>query len=138
MKKIKVDSLLDCNKEILFDLMEKEKIEKFEVTFDGGGDDGQIDAIDLPDDFLGKTVFGARVSTGSTWTNGKPTITWKSDPSVEEIIDNICYEVLEGQHSGWENGEGARGNFVFDLKSRTVEFAFHERVMDYDSRYYKF
>lgn len=138
MKKIKLDPILDANKELLFDLMEKNKIGSFEVTFDGGGDDGQIDSIELPNDFLSQTVFGAKISNGSLWNNGKPTVSWKHDPKIEEIIENICYETLELHHGGWENEDGARGSFSFYIESRSVVFQFDERIYDYETYRYKF
>jgi hypothetical protein len=138
VKKIKLEPILDANKELLFDLMEKNKIGNFEVRFDGGGDDGQIDSIDLPDKFLSQTVLGGKISNGSLWNNGKPTVSWKYDPKIEEIIENICYETLELHHSGWEDGDGSRGGFLFDVKSRTVFFQFDERFYDYETHKYKF
>lgn len=55
MKITPVETTVDL-KDILFDLLAKEKVKKFSVTFDGSGDSGQIEDIDLEDNILQKKL----------------------------------------------------------------------------------
>ena len=40
------------------------------------------------------------------------------------IITDWCYDQLGNKHGGWENNEGAQGEFVFDLNNKVVKL-FH-------------
>lgn len=129
-KKFKLDKVEDANKEILFDIMDEEKVERFVVTFEGSGDDGQIEGSDLPDKILYRVVKGAKVSLGSVWSNGKRKEKYESNPTVQKMVDSICYKVLEELHDGWEINDGAWGEFIFDAKDRTVLLNFNERYTE--------
>lgn len=128
--KIRLEKVDDANKEILFDIIEEEKVEQFVVTFEGNGDSGQIEGSDLPAKILDQVVQGAKVSTGSVWSNGKREEKYESNPTVRKMVDSICYKVLEALHDGWEINDGAWGEFIFDVKNRTVLLNFNERYTD--------
>jgi len=44
---------------------------------------------------------------------------------VPANIQDWCYRQLENNHGGWENNEGAQGNFVFDVSDNVIEL-YHE------------
>lgn len=117
--------LLAQNKTVLFDVLQNAGITAVIVHFDGYGDSGQIEdiearagdeKIDLPD--LSVTLTLAR--SGSTEPVAK-TI------SLAEAIETMVYDFLERTHAGWENNDGADGEFVFDVASRTVTLDYNER-----------
>jgi len=64
-----------------------------EMTYDGGGDSGQIN------------------DEGET-----PTSTVR----INRDIEHIGYEIIDIYHSGWENNEGGDGIIVFDFENQTV------------------
>lgn len=114
-----------ANKTVLFDALSTNGVSQVVVTFDGYGDSGQIEdiearagdeKIDLPD--LSVTLTLAR--SGSTEPVAK-TI------SLAEAIETMVYDFLERTHAGWENNDGADGEFVFDVASRTVTLDYNER-----------
>jgi hypothetical protein len=50
---------------------------------------------------------------------------WKDEveegAKLHEAIDTLCYDYLEGSHGGWENNDGAFGEFHFDVDQRRVD-----------------
>lgn len=133
-KKLSLGKIMDANKEILFDILKSKKIKSFTVRFEGSGDSGQIEHIDLPRKVLGFIVEGAKLSQGTT-ARGH---IYKNDPSVEEIVDTMCCEVLDQLHEGWDTGDGAYGEFLFDVNERTVNLSFNERYMDTELHEHEF
>jgi hypothetical protein len=125
MKKIELNEYTDGNKEILFDLLSAANVEKFEVSFSGDGDDGSIDGAELPKEILNKKVEGTRTESGRVLED------------VEDIITQICYEVLEREFGGWENDSGAFGAFIFDVSKRSVTLDFNEKFVESKQTLYK-
>lgn len=128
--KVKLDDLHDGNKEILFDILAREGIESVLVMFEGSGDSGSLEGSDLPTEIKKIVVEGSRVSQGVIWSSSGDTHRWKENCTVEEIIQSLCYEVLSLRHSGWENNDGAYGEFNFDVKERTAHLDFNERYTE--------
>jgi hypothetical protein len=140
-KKIQIDENVDGNKEIIFDLMEKEGLTQLFIYFDGGGDDGQVNEIEGVGGedivvFLGQVVEGAKIKQGSDWRNGADTIVWQSDPTVQDMVYDVCYRVLQEKFCGWENDNGSCGKFVFDATKRKVELDMKQRYIEYDESTY--
>ena len=53
-----------------------------------------------------------------------------SESTLEEAIENLCYDYLEETHGGWENNDGGFGEFRIDVAKRTVELEFNGRFTD--------
>lgn len=135
--KIKLDENTDGHKEILFDLMARRCIDKFVVYFDGGDDDGTIHEIEVigpgkNDSFLKSVVEGARLKQNHGWSNGKESYTWKENVTVEDLVYDLCYRVLNGSFGGWEDNNGSCGEFSIDSKTRKVELTMKQRYYEYD------
>ena len=128
--KCSLDEISDGNKEILLDILAREGVETVTVRFDGGGDDGQIETSDLPSEVASIVVEGSRVSQGAVWSAGINTVRWKENCRVGEIVDSICYQALEMLYGGWENNDGAFGEFVFNVKDRTISLDFNARYVE--------
>jgi len=141
--KIELENHLDGNKEILFDLMIQHGFEKFEIYFDGQGDDGQVNDIEATpsrnlDSFLSKIVEGARIKNNLGWANGQRSYKWQPNPTVKDIVYDICYNVLEGKFGGWENDNGSCGYFLVSAAKRKVELVMKQRYYEYDVTEYTF
>jgi len=125
--------------DIVYDLLGGVGVESFVVTFDGGGDDGQVEQ---PSDFepeeskekavslLDEVVKGARVSDGIRWSPSGQEQLWKENPKLDDMIVSLCYDTLEGVSSGWEINEGSHGIFRFNVKKREMRLEFNERVIE--------
>lgn len=139
MPKINASDHIKDTLDIIYDLLGGIGVESFIVTFDGGGDSGQAEA---PCEFkpeksqekaialLGEVVKGSRVSDGQRYTPSGMEHIWQNDPTLERLIDGLCYDVLETVAGGWEINEGSHGTFLFDVKKRKMMLDFNERVIE--------
>jgi hypothetical protein len=120
------ESIRPANKAALFDALAAAGITSVLVHFDGSGDSGQIEDIDAtagdqPAEIPNGDIEIAQVH----W--GNPEIE-RSTLSVREAVETLAYDFLEQTHGGWENNEGAYGEFTFDVESRTITLEYNERV----------
>ena len=107
-------------------------IERIEVSFDGYGDSGQIE------DFV--------ITGGSQELSGEVTVmsapwTGESEPrqcALDDAVECLCYALLEQEHAGWEDNDGAHGTFVFDVAARTVTLECHVRYTAYETSEHSF
>ena len=117
------------NKIVIFDALSSTGITSITVTFDGCGDSGQIDDITA---YAGEqeTGFLATKVTLRVTSWGQPKMTDRESPSSPEAIEDLCYGCLEQTHGGWENNDGAYGEFTFDVAERKITLDFNGRFTD--------
>jgi hypothetical protein len=119
-------STLADNKTALFDALAAARIDTVEVTFNGYADEGQIDGA-VADGEGGDTdlqsihVEIARVE----WANQ---IVTRQTLTLKDAIEKLVHDILEQTYSGWENNQGAYGDFLFDVAERTITLNFNERI----------
>jgi hypothetical protein len=120
--------LSEGNKGAVFDALAAGNITHVQVEFNGEGDQGQIESViafrgedrsELPQ----ATIREHNVSWGSV----EPVAT---ESTLESAIETLCYDYLEEAHGGWENNDGAYGEFHLDVAKRTVELEFNGRFTD--------
>ncbi|MTH66690.1 MULTISPECIES: DUF6878 family protein [Paracoccus] len=113
------------NKETLFAAMRAAGITEIIVTFDGAGDSGQVEDIDarcggtavpMPD----TEITLAQVSWGVTEIA-------TNTMSLSEAVEPLAYDLLSDSHGGWENCDGAFGEFHFDAEAATILLDYNER-----------
>lgn len=113
------------NKEALFAAMRAVGITEIIVTFDGAGDSGQIEDIDarrgdavvpMPDTEITLAQVSWGVSEISTTTM-----------SLSAAVETLAYDLLSDSHGGWENCDGAFGEFHFDAEAGTILLDYNER-----------
>ena len=125
-----------ANKTALFDALAAAGITSVLVNFDGSGDSGQIEAIEarIHDDLvtLPEGLIEFIEHTGDPIESNLRMVT------VEHAIEALVYDALEETHAGWENNDGAYGDFTFDVEARTIALDFHERHMESDYSYHEF
>src|SRR3546814_8788597 len=95
------------------------------VTFDGYGDSGQIEDVaafigDQPAELPGGTVDVMRLDHGAD----QPVA---NHLSPSEAIEDLAYDLLRQTHCGWENNDGAYGEFTFDVTAGTITLDYNER-----------
>jgi hypothetical protein len=146
---IKESLKIKDNKDILFDVLDSCGVTNVEVSFSGGGDDGQIDSITYYPEKnksvkaklkKNEIVEGTKVSDGIVWDpkTKTSTQTYRSSVTIQELIDDICYQVLEEHFGGWENNEGGCGIFYFDVQKRRVDLELNENFIETRKSKYRF
>lgn len=129
----------ELNKAALITAVKPFRITRIEAEFSGGGDSGQIDEVRY---FAGKQrisdvdpikktiVVEASIRDSSTYCETKKEwVTTTRSPNIEELVEQICYDLLEANHGGWEINEGSYGEFVFNFgKGNKIDLTFNQRV----------
>lgn len=135
-----------ANKAALFEVLTAAGIHTVGVMFDGSGDAGQIESIHA---FAGQPV-DAGVAGGCVSLPAPETLVpfsvvdWErmqiiSRPqSARDVIETMAYSLLEQTHAGWENNDGAYGQFTFTVGSRTITLEYNERHMESDYHEHEF
>jgi hypothetical protein len=119
--------ILPHNKQVLFDNLAAAGIDVVTIGFDGSGDSGQFDAP-MGFDAENREVV---IPTGD--------ITVKSvDFDTGDYIVTLACDFLEETHDGWEDGEGAHGEFRFSLSDRTITLDYNERYIEYNHYEHEF
>ena len=114
------------NKEVLFDGFRLVGIAHVLVSFDGSGDSGQIESIEARSDADQSAALPATQITFSSidWQSGAPT---ERRLTLEGAVEELVYDLLSDTHSGWQDNDGAWGEFCIDARARTIHLEFNER-----------
>jgi hypothetical protein len=116
------------NKQMVFDALSGAGITSVAVTFDGEGDSGQIEEItackgEEPCALPESPIPALDLAWGATDPRNalKP---------LREAIEALCYDYLSQKHGGWENNDGAYGEFMFHVGERRIELDMYTRFTD--------
>jgi uncharacterized protein DUF6878 len=128
--------LAEANKRTIFKALAAALITEVRVAFDGEGDSGQIDSITAINAGEETTLPAQQLAIRQLSRAGaKPIRTRKS---LAAAIETLCYDYLAGTHAGWENNEGAFGEFHIDVADRTIKLEFNARFVDVDTTNHTF
>ena len=121
---------LPANKTALFDALAEAGITSVVAAFDGYGDSGQIESIDarIGDAAAELPTVEIEIAT-PTWDGSE---LHRRTLPLSEAIDQLAYDFLSETHGGWENNEGAYGEFTFDVGERTIHLDYNERIESSD------
>ena len=132
------------NRKAVMDKLAEIGVTMVTVEYDGSGDSGQIDMVSF---FAGlgaemKPLSEAQMalikeasiawhdSHTNSWPQPAPTVGQKP---LDQAIEALCYDYLSVHHGGWENNEGANGEFAFDVATGAVKLTHNERYTEYNS-----
>lgn len=119
-------TLIPANKASLFALLASAGITLVTVAFDGCGDSGQIEDIaSFRGDELSALPAGTVEHLALSHATGQPVA---NTLSVSEAIEEIAYDLLGQKHCGWENNDGAYGDFSFHVAEGRIELDYNERI----------
>jgi len=122
----RIEALRPGNKDRLFDGLMAAGITHVTVTFDGAGDSGQIKSTGA---WSGETAvdFPTTEIEYAALTWDAPEVEMRC-LSLEDVVEQLAYAFLSDTHGGWENNDGAWGEFCFDAFARCIHFEFNERL----------
>jgi hypothetical protein len=122
--------LRPANKTAVFDVLTAAGLTIVTVRFDGYGDSGQIEDIEAKagDDVVDLPPGNVKIAA-AVWGLAEPE---RTVMSVREAIERLAYDFLKETHDGWENNDGAYGDFIFDVAERTITLDYNERHMESD------
>lgn len=131
------EAIRPANKTILFDALARIGVARVAVTFDGSGDSGQIESVEaFTADNATVELAGARIPISRALWDGSAAET--QEMTLAEAIEALAYDLLGETHGGWENNEGAYGEFSFDVAARTITLEYNERVMETEYHEHEF
>lgn len=128
--------LLPANKAALFDALDAAGIVTVVITFDGEGDSGQIEDVIVRNTEGDVALPDAHIEFASVTR-------FDADPKrrtvpVEEALEEMAYSFLREAHAGWENNDGAYGEFTFDVTNRTISLNYNERYLSVETHDHQF
>ena len=124
------------NKTSVFEALAVAGVTLVSATFDGEGDSGQIENI--------QAHAGDAEAQLPTLSVEFQKVAWNSPKlkassiDLREAIETLCYDYLEQEHGGWENNDGAFGEFTLRVAERSVELEFNGRFSDVHTSLYTF
>jgi hypothetical protein len=125
-----LEAIRPANKAALFEALASAGITTVVVQFDGYGDSGQIESIEGRNDKKSVDLPDTQVELAQArW--GQSEVERSALP-IREAIEQLAYDFLEETHAGWENNEGAYGEFIFDVVARAITLDYNERITDSD------
>jgi hypothetical protein len=124
------ESIHHENKAAVFDALALAGITRVEVTFDGYADSGQIEdvAAKAGDRDVALPAISVELARAE-W--GSSDIVRTTHP-MPQAIEQLAYDFLRETHIGWENNEGAYGDFYFDVAERTITLNYNERIETFE------
>jgi len=118
----------ELNKNAVFDALVALGITGVTVEFDGYSDSGQIEEI------IARAIGGDTELPSTSLTTFSPAEATCDVDAVEttlrDAIEALCYDFLNHEHTGWENSDGAYGEFRFDVGARSIHLDFNASFMD--------
>jgi hypothetical protein len=60
--------------------------------------------------------------------NVRPIVDADGQETDEDAIEKLVYDLLEQTYSGWEDNQGAYGDFLFHVAERTITLNFNEGI----------
>lgn len=121
------------NKAVVFDALVAAGVTRLTIEFDGEGDSGQLNGVAAYSGETRMTLPPTPITLHRSQFNTHGLITHSE--ALTEAIETLCYDYLEQEYAGWENNDGAYGEFTFDVAAREIELDIDVRVSD--STHYK-
>ena len=131
--------LAECNlfnRKEVFEALAALRIDTVIVDFNGESDSGQIENLlalsgENPRSLTDTHIEIRHVHWGA---DSHESIQTRLDDAVEEL----CYNFLGETNEGWENDDGAFGNFTFNVAERSIELDFNARFSSSVNHTYTF
>jgi hypothetical protein len=128
---IRFQEILQSNKQKIFDALQGSNIAQITVRFHGYGDSGQIESIEATNsEGVEIPVPSGPVNMSRVQFSPEDENVASEPHTIEEAIENLCYDSLSEYYGGWEDNEGAYGEFVLNLLAGIINLEFNERYIE--------
>jgi len=121
--------IMPDNRRVLFDALRCAGIAVVNITFDGVGDSGQVD---MPEAF-GPDNEALPLPNGNIsikTINSELGCIVETEVLLTDYLEELAYDLLESTHSGWEDNEGAYGEFKFMPSKSSITLEYNERYIE--------
>jgi hypothetical protein len=141
------------NRELMLKALFENEIKSVTAYFDGSGDSGEINQLDVKsiddeievneitlDQIVLRGVKPSGESLNMGWVDGKyEQRDFEKQPLLlSELVQTVCYDVLELAHGGWEINAGSYGKIFIDVplggrySSNAITIDYNEYEEDYE------
>jgi hypothetical protein len=118
-------ALFELNKAVLLKALALAGVTHVVVTFDGYGDSGQIENVEVrAGDVVVAMPPDLIALAEAVWGQPAPQ---HASVKIADAIERLAYDVLKKTHCGWENNDGAHGDIIFDVAEDAVTLDYNER-----------
>jgi hypothetical protein len=130
------DAVNAANKRALFTALAGAGIATLVVTYDGYGDEGTLEAPEAFDAHRASVeVPGVEIEIQSTDCDALTVLTHRQP--LADALETVAYDMLEQRHSGWENNDGASGEFTFDVVQQSIHLLHRAHYIAHDISEYE-
>ncbi len=131
-----IKTALEHNRKTLFDKLAACAITSVTVSFDGYGDSGQIENVEAKhgDDVIALPDVRLELWQAD-WNNAGIA---RRASTIHGAVEELCYALLAQTHCGWENNEGAYGDFTFDVAGQSITLDYNERYTESENYTHEF
>lgn len=120
-----------ADKNALLDFLAANGVSKLEVSFDGSGDEGSTtDTLVYVKSEDGLVLDDENNVLELDYTKPVGEDEDEITSKLSSYLDDLTYDLLEQNHSGWENNDGGYGELVIDVIERKIKLQMHERVVE--------
>lgn len=128
---------LPQNKRVLFDALLAAGIATVTISFDGYGDEGKVGPLEAFDAQNNNATLPI-ASLTMIEIDFDASATRRVETTISDFLQEIAYDLLRDTYRGWEDNEGAYGEFRFDVAGRTITLEYNERTITTHYREYQF
>ncbi|MBY6240067.1 DUF6878 family protein [Methylosinus sp. Sm6] len=121
------DSRLSDTKAALFDALAAHDVRTVTLHFDGYGDSGQTESIEIDSSKPHAELLDSRLGDALPLADGSAVE--GCDMTIREALEELAYGFLDETYSGWPNNDGAFGEFIFDVAQRSITLGYNERFV---------
>lgn len=123
----------DKCRDLLMRALKSAGVKKVAVDFNGYGDSGNVENIAYtPKSVDGKTEVSDSPHEVREWSDSGSKLVVRNY-TLDELVEQLCYDLLYANHPGWEINEGSFGEFEINVTKNSVGLVFNERVETYET-----
>ncbi len=116
--------------------LKDQNVTSVEITFDGSGDDGEVESITLEQsdgtlsaaaDFKSDNIMFVDRVWNAKHNQYIPQV---QKMTLKEGLDQLAYDALAYTHRGWEINDGAYGTLDLSVDNKTLHLNYNERFTE--------